>query len=216
MKILIVEDEDDIRLALQRGFQKLGYAVDCAPDGAKALEKYYGADYDVILLDLNLPMIDGLDVLKEIRKENDAQRVLILSARGELADKITGLDLGANDYVEKPFQFLEVEARVRALARRQFVSGPSVIRLGEVQIDTRRHRAFQNGSEILLTAKEYGILEYLALHRGSPVSSEELIEHVWNEDGNIFSNAVKVHINHLRGKLPEGTIKTAKGSGYYV
>ena len=216
MKILIVEDESDICFALRRGFQKLGYAVDCASDGSEALEKYYGADYDVVLLDLNLPIIDGLDVLKEIRKENEEQKVLILSARADLEDKIIGLDLGANDYVEKPFQFLEVEARVRALTRRQFISGPSVIQLGDVRIDTRRRKALQDGAEITLTAKEYSILEYLALHKGTPVSSGELIEHIWNEDVNILSNAVKVHINNLRRKLPDKIIKTVKGSGYCV
>lgn len=216
MKILIVEDETDIRLALKRGFQKLGYAVDCAADGEEALEKYYSAVYDVVLLDLNLPVIDGLEVLREIRRECETQNVLILSARSGLEDKIAGLDLGANDYVEKPFHFLEVEARVRALTRRQFISGPSVIQLDGVRIDTRRHKAFCGDAEIALTAKEYGILEYLALHRGTPVSSEELIEHVWNEEVNLLTNAVKVHINHLRGKLPAQTVKTAKGRGYYV
>lgn len=216
MKLLIVEDEAGIRLALKKGFQKMGYAVDCASDGETALEQYYSAFYDAVLLDLNLPRLDGLEVLKEIRKENAEQRVLILSARSELEDKITGLDLGANDYVSKPFHFLEVEARVRALLRRDFISKSKVIELGSVQVDTGKRKAFCSDGELNLTAKEFAILEYLALHKGSLVSSEELIEHVWNEQVNELTNAVKVHINGLRKKLPEGTIQTSKGNGYYV
>ncbi|MBR1866830.1 MAG: response regulator transcription factor [Lachnospiraceae bacterium] len=216
MRLLIVEDDKGICTALQKGFQKMGYAVDCAADGAMALERYYSASYDVVLLDLNLPVMDGLDVLKEIRRENARQRVLILSARTEIEDKIAGLDLGADDYVGKPFHFLEVEARVRALIRRDYDSTPAAIRIGDLEVHTDKRKVFCHGEEIPLTAKEFGILEYLALHRGCPVSSEELIEHVWNEEVNELTAAVKVHINNLRKKLPEDTIKTVKGSGYYV
>lgn len=216
MRLLIVEDEAGIRLALKKGFQKMGYAVDTAEDGGQALERYYSADYDVVLLDLNLPVLDGLDVLKEIRGENAGQRVLILSARAEVSDKIKGLDLGANDYVEKPFHFLEVEARIRALLRRSFIDKTTIIRIGAVEVHTEKRKAYIAGEEISLTAKEFGILEYLAIHKGSPVSSEELIEHVWNEDVNELTNAVKVHINNLRKKLPARTIQTSKGNGYYV
>lgn len=217
MRLLVVEDEAGIRLALKKGFQKLGYAVDTAEDGEQALDLYYGANYDVVLLDLNLPKIDGLDVLKEIRRESAEQRVIILSARAEVEDKIAGLDLGANDYVGKPFHFLEVEARIRALIRRNFTENPTVIQLnGDVVVHTEKHMVYCSGEEINLTAKEFGILEYLSLNAGKPISAEELIEHIWNEEVNELTNTVKVHINNLRKKLPEGTIKTAKGAGYYV
>lgn len=216
MRLLIVEDEEGIRGALKKGFQKMGYAVDTAEDGEQALECYYSASYDVVLLDLNLPLFDGLDVLKEICRENAEQRVIILSARAEVEDKIKGLDLGANDYVGKPFHFLEVEARVRALLRRSFTDKTAIIRIGDVEVHTEKRKVTLAGEDLPLTAKEFGILEYLALHQGKPVSSEELIEHVWNEDINELTNAVKVHINNLRKKLPEGTIQTSKGNGYYV
>lgn len=216
MRLLIVEDDKAICTALRKGFQKMGYAVDCAGDGEMALEQYYSASYDVVLLDLNLPVMDGLEVLKEIRRENVWQRVIILSARTEIEDKIAGLDLGANDYVGKPFHFLEVEARVRALIRRDYASNPTIIRVADVEVHTDKRKVFCYGEEIPLTTKEFGILEYLAMHRGCPVSSEELIEHVWNEEVNELTSAVKVHINNLRKKLPEHTIKTVKGSGYYV
>lgn len=216
MRLLIVEDEAGIRLALKKGFQKMGYAVDTAEDGEQALDLYYSAGYDVVLLDLNLPKMDGLEVLKEIRRENSGQRVIILSARAEVEDKIKGLDLGANDYVGKPFHFLEVEARVRALVRRSFTDKPAIIQLGDIEVHTDKRKVYLLGNEISLTAKEFSILEYLALHEGKPISAEELIEHIWNEDVNELTNAVKVHINNLRKKLPEETIKTAKGAGYYV
>lgn len=216
MRLLIVEDESDICLALKKGFQRMGYAVDCAKDGEEALEHYYSADYDVILLDLNLPIMDGLEVLKEIRKSDIEQRILILSARTEIEDKIIGLDLGANDYVGKPFHFLEVEARIRALLRRSFLNTSAVIEIEGIEIHTDKRKAFYNGEEIMLTSKEFSILEYLALHKGNPISSEQLIEHIWNDEVNELTNAVKVHINNLRKKLPDNIIKTAKGSGYYV
>lgn len=216
MRLLIVEDEEGIRLALKKGFQKMKYAVDTAEDGEQALELYYSASYDVVLLDLNLPKLDGLEVLQEIRRENIGQRVIILSARAEVEDKIRGLDLGANDYVGKPFHFLEVEARIRALVRRNFTDKLTVIQLGDIEVHTEKRRAYLRDEEINLTAKEFGILEYLAFNNGKPISSEELIEHIWNEEANELTSAVKVHINNLRKKLPEGTIKTAKGAGYYV
>lgn len=216
MRLLIVEDEAGIRLALKKGFQKMGYAVDTAEDGEQALDLYYSASYDVVLLDLNLPQMDGLEVLKEIRRESNGQRVIILSARAEVEDKIKGLDLGANDYVGKPFHFLEVEARVRALVRRSFTNKPAIIQIGDIGVHTDKRKVYYLDDEISLTAKEFSILEYLALHEGKPIGAEELIEHIWNEDVNELTNAVKVHIKNLRKKLPEETIKTAKGAGYYV
>jgi DNA-binding response OmpR family regulator len=216
MKLLIVEDEIALQKALIKGFQKLDYTVDTASDGEQALELYFDNKYNLIVLDLNLPKIDGLDVLSEIRNENKEIPVLILSAKSEVTDKISGLDMGANDYLAKPFHFGELEARVRALLRRNFKTTDTVIDCGGVTLDTALKKAFYNDTEISLTKKEYGIFEYLMLNRGRTVSGEELIEAVWESDADMFTNAFKVHINAIRKKLPEDFIKNAKGQGYYV
>jgi len=216
LKLLIVEDEHSLQKALTKGFRKLGYTVDAAGDGEVALEFYYSNQYNLIILDLNLPKLDGLDVLQEIRKENREIPVLILSARNEVHDKITGLDMGANDYLAKPFYFNELDARVRALLRRNFKTSPTVIICGEIRLDMSLKKAFYNDIEIPLTKKEYGIFEYLMLNGGRVISGEELIEAVWESDADSFTNAFKVHINAMRKKLPDNFIKNAKGLGYYV
>ena len=216
MKLLIIEDEAALRKALSKGFQKLDYTVDVAEDGEQALELYFSNLYNLVILDLNLPKLDGLDVLREIRKENKVIPVLILSARNEVSDKINGLDMGANDYLAKPFHFDELEARTRALLRRDFKTAPTVIICGDVKLDTSLKTVFHNDTEIPLTKKEYGIFEYLMLNKGRVIRGEELIETVWESDADIFTNAFKVHINAMRKKLPEGFIKNTKGQGYYV
>lgn len=216
MKLLIIEDEVSLQTALARGFIKLGYAVDAASDGEEALELYYSSRYDAIILDLNLPKLDGLEVLKEIRRDDRASKILILSARGEVEDKIKGLDLGANDYLAKPFNFRELEARIRALIRRDFSLQNTKISASGLTLDTALKRVYFRGNEIKLTKKEYGILEYLMLNKGSIVRGEDLIEHVWSSDADLFSNAFKVHINALRKKLPPDCIKNVRGQGYYV
>ena len=216
LKLLIVEDELSLQKALVKGFQKTGYTVDAADDGEKALELYYSNQYNLVVLDLNLPKMDGLDVLDEIRNENKEIPILILSARSEVSDKITGLDMGANDYLAKPFHFNELEARVRALLRRNFKTAPTTIICGDIRLDTALKKAFWSDVEVPLTKKEYGIFEYLMLNKGRVVSGEELIEAVWESESDIFTNAFKVHINAMRKKLPEDLIKNIKGQGYYV
>ena len=216
MKLLIVEDELTLQKALIKGFQKLGYTVDAAGDGEQALELYYSNQYNLVVLDLNLPKIDGLDVLDEIRNENKEIPVLILSARSEVNDKIIGLDMGANDYLAKPFHFSELEARARALLRRNFKTAPTTIICGNVKLDTALKKAFWSDTEVSLTKKEYGIFEYLMLNKGRVISGEELIETVWESESDSFTNAFKVHINAMRKKLPEDFIKNIKGQGYYV
>ena len=216
MKLLIVEDETTLLQALSKGFRKLGYTVDATEDGEQALDFYFDNQYNLVVLDLNLPKIDGLDVRKEIRTENKETPVLILSARSEVQDKIIGLDMGANDYLAKPFHFDELEARVRALLRRDFKTADTVIICGEIKIDTALKKVFWNEIEIQLTKKEYGIFEYLMLRKSRIVSGEELIEAVWESDAYVFTNAFKVHINAMRKKLPEDFIKNVKGQGYYV
>ena len=216
MKLLIIEDEKPLQTALLKGFQKLEYIVDTASDGEAALELFFSNTYSLVVLDLNLPKLDGMDVLREIRMENKDLPVLILSARSELADKIAGFDEGANDYLAKPFHFSELEARVRALLRRRFKTADTVIEIGEVRIDTAGKRLFVSESEISLSRKEYGIVEYLCLRRGEAVRPAELIEHVWESEADDVLNSLRVHMSNLRKKLPDMSIQNARGRGYYV
>lgn len=216
MRLLIVEDEETLLKAIRKGFEKSGYASDTARDGEEALDKFFGAAYDVIILDLNLPRLDGLEVLKTIRENSKDVGVLILSARGEVEDKVEGLDLGANDYLAKPFSFHELKARVRALVRRDYRTEDRVIESGGILLDTALREVTVDDTTIALTNKEYGILEYLLLHKGEIQSAETIIEHVWDENADMFSNAFKVHLSSLRKKLPKAFIKTVKGAGYYV
>jgi DNA-binding response OmpR family regulator len=221
IKILVVEDETSMQKALCNGLKKYGYAVDAASDGEVALELIEINPYDVVVLDLNLPKIDGIEVLKEIRKTNDELRVLILSARAEVEDKIIGLDTGANDYLSKPFHFKELEARIRALLRRNFIQKDTVLSHGDIKINTALKSVSVNDQKVELTKKEYSILEYLFINKDKIVSAEELIEHIWDSETDSFSNSFKVHINSLKKKLAEHIgekelIKNTRGLGYSV
>lgn len=220
MKLLIIEDEPDMRNALKKGFIKKGYLVDTAEDGEEGSYLALVNTYDVIVLDLNLPGKDGLEILQEIRDRSKTQRVIILSARSSVPDKITGLDMGANDYLAKPFDFMELEARVRSLARREMVQNDTKINIHNLVIDTVQKKVSYNGEKIELTPKEYAILEYLGIHSGKTVSAEELIEHVWESDIDLFSVSVKVHMSKLRKKLEDATgksyIETIRGRGYLL
>lgn len=220
MKILIIEDEPELLRALKKGFQKKGYAVDGAEDGNMGSFLAEVNDYDVIVLDLNLPCKDGLQILEEIRQRSQSQKVLILSARSTVPDKILGLDMGANDYMVKPFDFLELEARVRNLAQREFVQKSSRIQLGRLIVDTAKKEVLYDDISVGLSPKEYAIVEYLVLHAGRIVSTEELIEHVWESDVDLFSVSVKVHISNIRRKLqavcPEEIIQTVRMIGYTI
>ena len=158
-------------------------------------------EYDLMILDLNLPYLDGLDVLREIRKTNRAIKILILSARTEIEDRVLGLDLGANDYLIKPFDFLELEARIRTLLRWHFIQQPSVLECGGIILDTTAKTVWLSGQLVSLTKKEYAILEYLMAQKGKVISAEELIEHVWDSEVDLFSNSLKYHIHSLKKKL---------------
>lgn len=220
MRLLIIEDEEQLLDALKRGLMKRGYAVDTAEDGITGSEMAYQNEYDVIILDLNLPGKDGIEVLKDIRTRSMTTKVLILSARSSVPDKIKGLDLGANDYLGKPFDFLELEARIRNLIRRDFVQQSTVIHLQNLTLDTAQKSAAVNGHKLDLQPKEYAILEYLALHSGTVISAEELIEHIWDEEADMFSMSVKVHISNLRKKISaygdSSLIVTVRGRGYMI
>ncbi|MDU5260967.1 MAG: response regulator transcription factor [Clostridium celatum] len=221
MKLLIIEDEEDLVDALALGLRKLGYAIDIATDGRDGLELAFINEYDLIILDLNLPSMDGLEVLSEIRKSNDECKILILSARSDFSQRIKGLDMGANDYLVKPFDFGELLARIRALLRRSFTQREVKLQCGDIVIDTVSRSVYSIDNEnIDLAPKEFAILEYLMMNRKRPVSAEELIEHVWNSDNSMFSNAVKVHVSTLRKKLGKYSdkeiIKSIRGAGYII
>lgn len=218
MKLLLVEDEEMLSKSIAKGLGMLGYAVDCAYDGEEALYLYELNEYDLMILDLNLPKLDGMEVLRHIRRQDEEFRVLILSARNSLEDKVSGLDSGSNDYLTKPFEFRELEARIRSLLRRSFTTGNTVISCGCLQLDTAAKRIMSCGQEIELTRKEYALLEYLMVHSGEMVSAEKLIEHAWDSDTDLFSNSFRFHIHSLRKKLDaagaEGYIINQRGQGY--
>lgn len=220
MRILVVEDEIDLCDSIAEGLEIDGYAVDTCYDGDEAYELVMTESYDLVVLDLNLPGMDGLEVLTEVRKQNKALKILILSARGSVPDKIVGLDSGANDYMTKPFDFEELEARIRNLMRRAFVQEDAVLQWETISLDTLKRMVFVKGEEVVLTRKELGMLEYLLLNPGRVVSQEEMMAHVWNMEADSFSNAVRVHIASLRKKLKKvlfyDPIETKIGEGYFL
>ena len=218
MKLLIVEDEEDLAMGLKRGLRKNGYDIEWCSEGREGLELALIEDYECILLDLNLPGIDGLDLLRQLRQKKPQQKVLILSARGTVHDKVEGLDLGADDYLVKPFHFEELLARIRNLTGRRFVRQEAVVCRGKLRIDVERHQVFAQDQRLKLTAKEIQILETLALNEGRLLSAEAIIAQVWSEDEDLFSNAFKVHLSSLRRKLTLATgkdwIECHRGLGY--
>ncbi len=201
MRILVVEDERALCQTIVRSLRRLAYSVDPCYDGNTAMELLGSEQYDLVLLDLNLPGADGMTVLRTLRQTDRNTKVLILSARSEVADKVEGLDAGANDYLAKPFHLEELEARIRSLTLRQFTQNDVVLTCGPLSFDTKSRTANAAGQPLTLTRKETGILEYLMLHRGRPVSQEELMEHVWDNSVDNFSNSIRVHISALRKKL---------------
>ena len=201
MRLLVVEDEQSLREGIAKKLRLSGYEVDACEDGEEALDILASEQYDLILLDLNLPKLDGMSVLRTLRQTDRETRVLILSARSGTADKVDGLDAGANDYLSKPFALAELEARIRSLTQRQFIQPDVCLSFGTLRFDTRSRTATVNEQAIPLTKKEGGILEYLLLNQGRPVSQEELIDHVWDNSVDGFSNAIRVHISALRKKL---------------
>jgi len=217
LRLLVVEDEKKLCDMIAKSLHQAGYEVDTCNDGEEALDMIYAEMYDLIVLDLNLPGMDGMDILRELRKENEETKVLILSARSQIADKVDGLDAGANDYMEKPFHLQELEARVRSLTRRKFVQKNIC---GGLRFDTRERVAYADGTPVSLTRKENGILEYLLLNQGRPVSQEELIEHVWDSSVDSFSGSIRVHMSSLRKKLKAGLgydpIVNKIGEGYKI
>ena len=220
MRILIVEDEKALCDAIARGFRHLDYSVDCCYNGQSALDVLSFERFDLVILDLNLPDADGMTVLKTLRATDDETKVLILSARGEVADKVAGLDAGSNDYLTKPFHLDELAARIRSLTRRQFTQNDVVLTCGNLTFDTKARTACVGQEALALTRKETGILEHLMLNQGRPVSQEELLEHVWDRNANSFSNSIRVHMSSLRKKLRAALghdpIRNRIGEGYVM
>ena len=220
MRLLVVEDEHSLREDIARKLRLSGYEVDACADGEAALEALAAERYDLVLLDLNLPKVDGMQVLRSLRQHDLETCVLILSARSEISDKVEGLDAGANDYLTKPFHLEELEARIRSLTRRRFTQNNVVLNCGKVAFDTKARVAVADGQELSLTRKEIGILEYLLLNQGRPVSQEELLDHVWDNSVDNFSNSIRVHISALRKKLRAALgydpIRNRIGEGYVM
>ena len=220
MRLLVIEDEKDLNEIITESLRKAGYEVDACYDGDSADAYMASEDYDLIVLDLNLPGMDGMTLLRSLREHDRDTAVLILSARSEVTDKVAGLDAGANYYLSKPFHLDELEACVRSLTRRSFTQEDVLLTCGALSFNTRSRETLADGQDVTLTRKEAGILEYLLLHRGRPVSQEELIEHVWDGSVDNFSNSIRVHISSLRKKLRDGLgydpIRNRIGEGYLI
>jgi DNA-binding response OmpR family regulator len=219
MRLLIVEDEHDLATALARGLRQQGYAVDIAVDGEQGWELAEVNDYDLLILDLNLPGMDGLEVCRRLRASKPGLLALMLTARSRLTDKVIGLDTGADDYLVKPFHFGELAARVRALLRRDLRVREPTLLVGDLKLDPVGRTAWQGKRRLELTSRELAILEYLMRHPGEVISQEELIEHVWGEEVDLFTGSVRVHIHSLRRKLGDRVecsryIETVVGQGY--
>ena len=220
MRVLVVEDDLDLLNLLEEGLSTYGYAVDKAVNGEEAIEMAYIENYDIVILDINLPKKDGFEVLDEIRKFNQEVNIIMLTARSDIDDRVKGLDFGANDYMVKPFDLKELDARMRALLRRKSITESTILEAGNMKFDTMTREAFVGDQKINLTQKETGILEYLFLNKERFVSSEELIDHVWDSNADSFSNSVRVHMSSLRKKIKEisgeNKIQNVIGKGYRI
>jgi DNA-binding response OmpR family regulator len=215
MRVLVIEDEPELRRVLAQALREDGYAVDEAADGRDGLFKATTWAYDLVLLDLMLPGLDGFELLRRLRREKHTP-VLVLTARDAIPDRIRGLDIGADDYVIKPFNLAEVLARARALIRRAAGRGDSKMAVGDVEIDTVRRAVTRAGEPVSLTAREYAILELLVLHHGRVVTKTEIYDHIFDETDDTLSNLIEVHVSNIRKKLGRDLIETRRGMGYVV
>ncbi len=220
MRVLLVEDYEPLRKSLRQGLSEAGYALDVAADGEEGLWYALGNDYDVIVLDLMLPGVDGLSILRKLRARKKDAHVLILTARDAVQDRVTGLDCGADDYLVKPFAFEELLARIRALIRRNYNKKSSQIVVEDLRIDLNTQQVYRGDRLIQLTAREDGLLEYLAVRAGEVVSRTDIWEHVYEFNSSAASNVVDVYIGYLRKKLQsEGKpslLHTVRGRGYLL
>ena len=218
MRILVVEDEAVAATVVANGLREHAYAVDIAPDGASAFEQASSNDYDLIILDVLVPHMNGLDICRRLREDGLTAPILMLTALGGPDQRVAGLDAGADDYLPKPYHFPELVARVRALLRRGPVLAPSTLEFNDLTIDTRARRVARRGRDIPLTTKEYALLEYLLRRQGDVVSRSDIAEHVWDANFDPMSNLIEVYIQRLRRKIDDGhavkLIQTRRGAGY--
>ena len=220
MRILVVEDEKKVASFIKKGLEEEYYSVDTAYDGKEGFRLAVNEEYDLIILDVMLPFKDGFTLLKELRAQNVLTPVLFLTAKDSLTDKIGGLNLGADDYLTKPFSFEELVARVRALLRRISVSKTTDLKAGDLILDTQSHKVLRNGNEITLTPKEYAILEYLIRNKNKIISRTILTEHVYDYHFDTDTNVIDVYINKIRNKIDKGfekqLLNTVRGIGYMI
>ena len=218
MRILVVEDEPAAAAVLAKGLREHSYAVDIAADGAAALEQVGGADYDLVILDVLLPRINGLELCRRLREFGSTVPILMLTARGGLEQRVEGLDAGADDYLSKPYHFPELLARVRALLRRGPALASAELSVADLAVDTRSQIVKRHGRPVQLTTKEFALLEYLLRRQGHVVSRSDIAEHVWDDSFDPESNLIEVYIQRLRRKIDDGhelkLIQTRRGAGY--
>jgi len=220
MRMLVIEDEAKVAQFIQRGLMAERYSVDVAEDGRRGLDLATSYHYDLVILDLMLPELDGTEVLRRIRATNPSVPVLVLTARDTLGDKISHLEAGADDYITKPFAFAELVARTKALLRRGPVNRSNIVRIADLEVDRLTQQVKRGGKRIELTSKEYALLEYLSLNMGRVLSRNMILEHVWDQSFDGFSNIVDVYVGHLRTKIDDGfepkLLKTVRGVGYVL
>jgi len=220
MRVLIVEDEEKIAGFIIRGLKEQKFAVDWAKDGEEALYFMDINPYDLVILDVMIPKVDGFAVCKEIRQKKITTPILMLTARTQVNDRVKGLDAGADDYLGKPFAFTELLARIRALLRRPVASTGNLLQVADLRLNMLDHEVSRKNKKIVLTAKEYSLLEYLMRHNGEVITRTMISEHVWNEDFHSLSNVIDVHIRYLRRKIDDGFSKkllhTMRGMGYIL
>ena len=220
MRLLVVEDEENLRTVIRKRLMKEGYSVDACGDGQEALDYMAVSPYDTVILDIMMPKMSGMEVLKKMRAGGDQTPVLFLTAKDGIGDRVKGLDSGADDYLVKPFAFEELLARIRVMIRRQSDSASDEMTLADLTVDAGKHSVTRGGKAIELSAKEFAVLEYLMRHQGQVLSREQIEQHVWDFDYEGGSNMVDVYIRYLRRKLDEGyekkLIHTVRGAGYVM
>jgi heavy metal response regulator len=220
MRILIIEDEGKIAAFLKRGLKEEGYAVDVAADGEQGYFLASTQDCDLIILDLMLPGLDGLNLCRKLRAEGNEARILVLTARDKVRDKVQGLNAGADDYLTKPFAFEELLARVRALLRKREAGSPTKLQVADLTMDLLTHKVLRAGREIELTSREFALLEYLIRNVATVVTRTMIAEHVWDVNFDTFTNVIDVYMSYLRNKIdrdfPDKLIRTVRGRGYVI
>ncbi len=216
MKVLVVEDEHKIANSIKKGLELENFVADVAFDGTEGFDMAASGDYDVIILDLMLPGMDGVEICKELRSEGVHTPILMLTAKSQIVDKVKGLNAGADDYLAKPFAFEELLARVKALNRRPKKLDGKILSAGEIVLDTQKQTVTSEGKEMLLSVKEFSLLEYFLRHPNQVISKDRLIASVWNYDTDILPNTVEVFVASLRKKLGREVIKTIRGFGYKI